>query len=336
MEVSVVVPTRNRSALLAVTLRSALAQRDVELEVIIVDEGSTDDTPAVIASLGDSRIRVIRHERPQGVSVARNRGAAEAHGEWIAFLDDDDLWAPNKLALQVQAARQSGALWAYVGHVNINKHHEVTGGAPPLSPSALMIELPRHNVVPGGCSGVVVSRKGLAAAGMFDPQLQPLADWDLWLRLAQIGVPAWVRRPLVAYRVHGEQMSLDASRVEAEFRILSNRNRAANPAILYRYLAWWALRVKNHRRALQLFVRGWLQRKPEYPVSMLATDLVSLTRDILQHRVGICLPRGQDSTRLSEEHRSWRREGQVWVDAVVAVQTVDSGTPTFGSQDRFV
>jgi glycosyltransferase involved in cell wall biosynthesis len=326
MKVSVVVPTRNRSALLATTLRSALAQRDVDLEVIIVDEASTDDTAAVIGRFGDSRIRVIRHEKPQGVSVARNRGAAEAHGEWIAFLDDDDLWAPDKLALQVQAARDSDAQWVYVGHVNINMGYKVTGGAPPLCPSELMMELPKHNVVPGGCSGVAVSRRGFAAAGMFDPGLQPLADWDLWLRLAQVGVPAWVPRPLVAYRVHGEQMSLDTARVEAEFRILSNRNPAASPAILYRYLGWWALRVKNHRSALRLFVRAWLQRRPEYCGSMLATDLVSLSRDVLEHRLRIGVGGPQPSALLAEDHRSWRSEAQVWVDALVASQAADGGS----------
>ena len=90
----------------------------------------------------------------------------------------------------------------------------------------------------------MVSKRALAIAGVFDPRLQPLADWDLWLRLARAGF-RWVPRPLVAYRVHGHQMSLDASRVAAEFRMLADRNREANPAILYRYLGWWALRVKN-------------------------------------------------------------------------------------------
>jgi glycosyltransferase involved in cell wall biosynthesis len=324
VEVSIVIPTRNRSTLLAMTLRSVLCQRDVDLEVVIVDEASTDDTPALLASVRDSRVRVIRHDTPRGVSTARNRGAAEAHADWIAFLDDDDLWAPNKLALQLQAARASGALWAYVGHININMHHVVTGGAPPLCPSALLEELPRHNVVPGGCSGVVVSKKALAIAGMFDARLQPLADWDLWLRLSHAGIPAWVPQPLVAYRVHGQQMSLDTARVEAEFRILSDRNPAANPAILYRYLGWWALRVKNHRGALQLFVRSWLQRRSEYSTAMLAADVASLSRDILEHRLRIRWPIVRGSAQLSEEHRAWRREGQAWIDRLVAGDGIDS------------
>ena len=107
-----------------------------------MDEASTDDTPAVIASLGDPRIRVIRHSRAQGVSAARNRGVTEARADWIAFLDDDDLWAPTKLALQLRAARESRTSWVYVGHVNINVHYRVTGGEPPLAPDELVKQLP--------------------------------------------------------------------------------------------------------------------------------------------------------------------------------------------------
>jgi glycosyltransferase involved in cell wall biosynthesis len=328
MDVSVIVPTRNRSALLAMSLRSVLAQRDVDLEVIVVDEASTDDTQAMLAGLRDSRIRVIRHDTPQGVSAARNDGTAAASAEWVAYLDDDDLWAPDKLALQLRAARASGASWVYVGHVNINMGHRVTGGAPPLAPDALLEQLPRHNVVPGGCSGVMVSKRALALAGHFDPRFQPLADWDLWLRLAHTGVPAWVPRPLVAYRLHGRQMSLEASRVEAEFRMLAERNPEASPAILSRYLAWWALRVKNHRDALRLFVRAWRHGRPEYRAPALATDLAALGRDILDYRLGIRWMR-LSSSSLPAEHRSWRGDGQAWIDALVAAHSADRrGTVT--------
>jgi glycosyltransferase involved in cell wall biosynthesis len=323
MDVSVVVPTRNRSALLAMTLRSVLRQRDIDFEIIVVDEASTDDTPAVLAALGDSRIRVIHHDSAQGVSVARNRGVAEARAEWVAFVDDDDLWAPNKLALQLEATRASGALWVYVGHVNINMAYQVTGGAPSLPPDALIKQLPQQNVVPGGCSGVMVSKRALAVAGPFDPRLQPLADWDLWLRLAHNGMPAWVPRPLVAYRLHGHQMSLDAARVEAEFRIVAGRNDAANAAVIYRYLGWWALRVKNHRAALRFFLRAWRQRPLTCSSSTLASDLTSLARDVLEHRLRIRLPSSRVSHQLSAEDRSWRDQGQAWVNELVGPRLGD-------------
>jgi glycosyltransferase involved in cell wall biosynthesis len=312
VDVSVVIPTRNRSALLGIALRSAVMQRDVDLEVVVVDEASSDDTLAVIASFGDPRIRVIRHERPQGVSAARNRGTAESRADWIAFLDDDDLWAPHKLAAQLKAARDTGASWVYVGHVNINMAYQVTGGAPPLPPDRLMEQIPRRNVVPGGCSGVIATKRALDSAGLFDLRLQTLADWDLWIRLARGGVPACVPQPLVAYRLHGGQMSLNASQAEAEFRIVAERNAEADLGLLLRYLGWWALRVKNHRDAFRLFMRAWAQGQPG-STRLAVADLAMLGRHLLERRFGIRVPHSS----VDPQHESWRADGQAWIDTLV-------------------
>jgi glycosyltransferase involved in cell wall biosynthesis len=108
MDVSIVIPTRNRSVLLSKALRSALRQERVEFEIIVVDEASTDDTPALLASIQDPRVRVLRHETARGLSGARNSGAEHARGEWLGFLDDDDLWAPDKLNRQLSAGRAAG------------------------------------------------------------------------------------------------------------------------------------------------------------------------------------------------------------------------------------
>ena len=107
--ISVVIPTHNRSALLSRTLASALAQRGVEMRVIVVDDGSRDETAAMLARVGDPRLTILRHEQARGVSAARNAGIAAATGEWVAFLDDDDLWSPTKLAEQVSAATDAKA-----------------------------------------------------------------------------------------------------------------------------------------------------------------------------------------------------------------------------------
>src|SRR4051812_3505416 len=96
-QVSIVLPTHNRTSMLQQALGCALDQEGVDLEVIVVDDGSSDDTPEVLGRVEDERLRVIRNERPQGVSRARNSAIERANGDWIAFLDDDDLWAPGKL-----------------------------------------------------------------------------------------------------------------------------------------------------------------------------------------------------------------------------------------------
>jgi glycosyltransferase involved in cell wall biosynthesis len=140
-DVSVVVPTHNRSGLLAQTLRSVLWQRGVDLEVLVVDDGSTDDTAAVVAALNDPRVRLLRHGTPRGVSAARNRGVAAAGGRWLAFCDDDDLWAPDKLARQLAAAQATGRSWVYAGEVHIDLGGQVVGGAVGAVPVALPVDL---------------------------------------------------------------------------------------------------------------------------------------------------------------------------------------------------
>src|SRR6266487_2827744 len=112
-QVSVVLPTRNRSSMLMQALSSALGQEDVRVEVIVIDEGSSDDTPERLERIEDERLSVLRHDPAKGVAPARNAAIARANGEWIAFLDDDDLWAPQNLRTQLAAAGQGGHSLSY-------------------------------------------------------------------------------------------------------------------------------------------------------------------------------------------------------------------------------
>src|SRR4051794_9306561 len=108
--VTVVIPTFNRWRVLSArALPSALAQEDVDLEVVVVVDGSTDETASGLESLEDERVRVVRHARPLGLHRARNAGIAAARGEWVAFLDDDDVWAPWKLRTQLALVNEANA-----------------------------------------------------------------------------------------------------------------------------------------------------------------------------------------------------------------------------------
>ena len=107
--VSVIIPTHDRCERLRLALRSALAQRGVDVEVIVVDDGSSDGTRAFVEGLKDPRVRLVHNEVAMGESGARNRGISEAGRAWVAFLDDDDLWAPDKLASQLDALQDDGA-----------------------------------------------------------------------------------------------------------------------------------------------------------------------------------------------------------------------------------
>ena len=182
-EVSVVIPTRDRCRLLfAHALPSALEQEDVDLEVVVVDDGSEDGTWARLAAVADPRVRVVRQQPSRGTAAARNAGIDTARGEWIAFLDDDDLWSPRKLRTQLDAVGSAG--WVYAGAIVVDETLAPTDTLPLVEPADLAGSLRHGNVLVGGGSSVVVRRELLSEVGRFDEALPLGQDWDLWLRLA--------------------------------------------------------------------------------------------------------------------------------------------------------
>lgn len=254
--VSVIVPTRNRASLLTQTLRSIRAQDAVELEILVVDDRSTDGTPAIARAV-DPRVRVLPNAGPSGASAARNLGIAEARGEWIAFCDDDDLWAPEKLVTQLTAATSACAGWVYSGDVNVDRSLRVFSGAPPPSPHEVLETLPHRDPLSSGSSNVLVRADVLAAAGGFDTTLCRTEGWDLWLRLASFGKPAWVCRPHVAYRFHPMNVAPDVDRMVAEpMRLARRYGIAVDVAAMHRRAAWTALRAGDRRTALRHYARA--------------------------------------------------------------------------------
>lgn len=224
-EVSVVVPTRDRwEHLQTAALPAALGQRDVELELIVVDDGSTDDTPRRLGEIDDPRLRVLRSEPPEGVARARNRGLAVAGAPWVAFLDDDDLWSPLKLRTQLDALAAAAADYAYSAAVFVDGGGTPQRFDPAPDPQTVARELRGSDVV-GGPSTVIVRTELARALGGFEPSLSVLADWDLWLRLAARGRPAACPEVLVAYREHEQNMSAWAARrVFGELDVLVARH----------------------------------------------------------------------------------------------------------------
>ena len=228
--VSVIIPTHNRRDLVREAIASALAQREVAAEVIVVDDGSSDDTAAAVAVFGE---RIRYHRQPaRGVAAARNCGARLATGEWLAFLDSDDLWCRDKLARQLAyhaahpglRASQTGEIWIRNGvRVNPCRHHRKPDG------DIFAASVLRCVVSP---SAVLLRRALFAALGGFDEGLAVCEDYELWLRLGLREPVGLLDEPLVIKRGgHEDQLSrrywgMDRFRVAALARLLATESLA--------------------------------------------------------------------------------------------------------------
>jgi glycosyltransferase involved in cell wall biosynthesis len=222
--VSVIIPTYNRAALVAEAVASVLAQTWQDFEILVVDDASTDGTGEALAPYAD-RIRLIRREARGGVSAARNSGIGAARGEWLAFLDSDDLWLPEKLARQMAflAAHpdlwlcQTEETWVRRGvRVNQPQTHRKIGG------EIFFQSLERCMVSP---SAVILHRRLIEAHGGFDEALPAAEDYDLWLRLSWRYEVGLVPEPLIIKRGgrHDQlsaQWGLDRYRIRALLKLL--------------------------------------------------------------------------------------------------------------------
>jgi glycosyltransferase involved in cell wall biosynthesis len=318
--VTVVVPTRNRPAFLAQTLKSIVRQRGVDLRVLVIDDGSTDDMGPVCAAFSDSRISMLRVEKPRGVSVSRNEGLERSATEWVAFCDDDDLWSPEKLERQVTAARNAGSDWAYAGCVHVNLELRVQNGIPPLPPQEMCRALLRYNAMPAGASNVLARPGVLKQLGAFDPSLTHVPDWDLWLRLAAHGAPAAVAAPLVAYRIHGGNASFRTDEMLEELGILERRHGLhADRSRFHRHLAHLCFRRGRRREALWHFWRAYARVQDGYRAVDVTTDLRQVGEQLaamLRRRLPL-MPPPRSPLRSIDPHAAWKAEAQAWIDELV-------------------
>lgn len=197
--ISVIIPTHNRAHLLPRAIDSVLVQLHAPDEIILVDDGSTDDTPAILAAYEarHKRMSVITLPSNRGAPVARNTGAHAASGDLLAFLDSDDSWQPEKLALQVPLlGRNPGSPAAFTGFRFVHPDGRDRRSHPPTLVTAS--DLYPRNVL-GGTSSALIRRDAFMRSGGFLPDMPSCQDWELWLRLAQFGPLVALPNPLVDY-----------------------------------------------------------------------------------------------------------------------------------------
>lgn len=272
--VSVVIATYNMAGFLPLALRSALAQTYRNTEVLIIDDGSTDATADAVAPfLADARVRYLTQENA-GQAVAKNRGIRESTGDYVAFLDADDLWAPEKLEAQMPlfaASRAVGVVCSAFSYIDEN------GDPLPRVPGKLhrgRVSGPLliSNFVGFGTS--VVRRECFERLGTFNESLGMGIDYDLWLRLSTRYEFDYVERPLLNYREWPGQMSRNwNTRYLNGIEIMKNflrdfpdavDERTASEAWAHTYTGFgYSMRGSGRREALSLYLRA-LRFKPDY------------------------------------------------------------------------
>ncbi len=225
--VSVVIPIYNAEAYLQETLDSILAQTYPDIEVVAVDDGSTDRSLNILAQY--PRNLVIVKQANSGPAAARNRGVREASGRWIAFLDADDLWREDKIEKQVKICRNYK--WSYtdavfIGGVNNGRRDsEFTS----KYQGDILEQLVQSNFV--GTSSLLIDRQTFLSSGGFNEQLKAIEDWELWIRIASQHAIGYLDEPLLGYRVHVNSASRNSRRtLPSHLRVINQAFAPGGPA----------------------------------------------------------------------------------------------------------
>jgi glycosyltransferase involved in cell wall biosynthesis len=230
--VSVIIPAFNAASTIERTIRSAQRQTLKDLEIIVIDDGSTDDTAARVEGIADERI-VLRSFPNGGLPTARNRGIEAARGQYLAFLDADDLWSGTKLESHVaimERRREVGAVYSWT--CSIDEDDAVLGSQNTATFEGDVYSRILEGFFIGNASNAVLRREAVGSAGAFDPTLICGEDWEFLARVASGWHFAAVPRYDVFYRWRAGSMSSDVNRMREGLQVVCDRLFAAAPPAL--------------------------------------------------------------------------------------------------------
>ncbi|MBA3652809.1 MAG: glycosyltransferase family 2 protein [Actinobacteria bacterium] len=270
--VSVIMPTYNRAATVIRAVESVLNQTFADIELIVVDDGSTDSTPALMENITDPRLRYIRLPTNGGVARARNAGIAVAGSDWLAFQDSDDEWLPGKLESQLAAARDApnDADWVIGGYTLDSSDGETV-----IPQHTLAGADPTPDILDGWpiiTPTWLVRRELLAAVGPFDESMRCLEDWDLAFRLSAASSPRAVAGPILVK--HGSIDSVFSSLEDVESGLATILSRhgdrwRGNPQRLSRRLAHLGCveyKLGHRRQAMRTLARAVAKNPTRLPL----------------------------------------------------------------------
>jgi len=283
--VSVVIPAYNAMNYLPETVESVLRQSFTDFEVLIIDDGSSDHIVQWASQIADHRVRLISQEN-QGVSAARNTGITQAHGEYIAFLDADDLWELTKLEKQVRCLDNNPTVGlVHTWMLLVDEQGKSTGRVMKSNGEGdIWKQLVERNII--ACPSVIVRRCCFEAVGIFDINLRSNEDWDMWLRIASRYPFAVIKEPLAYYRQLPGSLSKNCQVMEQAFhRVIEKAFHSAPSELLYLKnrsygyanlcLAWKAL--QSHERDYKLALHFQQQAISHYPQLRFSWEYIRLS-----------------------------------------------------------
>ena len=260
--VSVVIPAYNRQDLIRRTIESVVAQDYPNIEIIVVDDCSKDNTESVIREYGN-RIVYHRHERNMGAPATRNTGLKASRGEFVAFLDSDDTWLHNKISSQVELMLSSGrdTVLVYTGMLKVTEDGKVIGKKVPKIRGRIFSSLLKDNVI-GSTSIPLLRKDAVLEVGGFDENLPSRQDLDLWLRLARNWLVDYVPGHLVNYYIHENRISSNIkAKITGSLMILDKyfHDMKKHPSILsfqYEVIGWLYKKDGQYEKAREYFIKS--------------------------------------------------------------------------------
>lgn len=255
--VSVIIPTYNYGRFIERAIRSVLNQTYQDYEIIVVDDGSTDNTEDVVKRIGNDRIRYINHVTNKGGNAARNSGIRAATGEYIAFLDSDDEWLPEKLDKQIHLFANSAEMVGLI-YTGLNVI-DVTNNKPlyqelPESRGHIFNLLLTGNYITGGGSSAMIKRECFESVGFFDETLPSGQEWEMILRISEKYEVDFIGEPLVNYYVHGANTDSNPEKVirGQELILSSHKNDYMNVPSIHA--------LKYYELGIRCFNYGFMKR----------------------------------------------------------------------------
>jgi glycosyltransferase involved in cell wall biosynthesis len=261
--VSVIMPSYNRAYIVGRAIKSVLSQTYTNFELIIIDDGSTDDTAEVVKSFNDSRIIYVKHARNLGIASARNTGIDVSRGEYIAFLDSDDEWLPDKLREQLIAFEEApsdvGAVYTQMQNTGKGKTTYLHRKTPPEGNihKHVLSGLPIYLVT------LMVKRKYLEQTGIFDKDFVFADDWDFCIRLSKICNFRFVKTPLAIRYIESDSISVNSPILPRELEKILNKHFdeiRKDRRVLVVHYAWlgrvWCL-MNNLVEGRRYYARAW-------------------------------------------------------------------------------